>query len=287
MIELLVVIAVIAILAALLLPALSRAKERAYTTVCRSNARQLAIAIANYVSDFGAFPYYSAAYSVPGSTDNSYWQELLQPYSGATWDVDIFRGRANARSRLYLCPSYARLTGLYDPSESEMWDLAHHWGTYGYNWRGVWSSSSPTFLGLGGAGPMIANRLPPTRENEVLRPSLMIAISDGPIAPTTLDSISIYGWSDFSRYEGFQDYGIDIGQIIGPSPGMGPWSQSGSQLVQAAIRQRHLGRWNVAYCDGHVQTQRTKEVFDYTDDAVLSLRNKDNLPHREFLAIGP
>ena len=53
LVELLVVLAIIAILAALLLPALSQAKEKGYRTQCVNNFKQLAVGIQLYADDHG------------------------------------------------------------------------------------------------------------------------------------------------------------------------------------------------------------------------------------------
>jgi prepilin-type N-terminal cleavage/methylation domain-containing protein len=78
LIELLVVIAIIAILAALLLPSLARAKEKGKQTFCINSERQQALALFMYADDHSNILPPVAYRDANGYVTN--WPELLDPY---------------------------------------------------------------------------------------------------------------------------------------------------------------------------------------------------------------
>jgi len=110
LIELLVVIAIIAILAAILFPVFSRAREKARETSCRANLRQIGLALQMYSSDYDDL--LPTANSRPSVSGPPCLVAVLQPY---TRNEGIFRCPSD-RDRLWQSEgtSYDYGFGLFD-----------------------------------------------------------------------------------------------------------------------------------------------------------------------------
>ncbi len=106
LIELLVAVAIIAILAGLLLPGLSRGKAAAKATECRNNLRTLGLAMQMYLGDFNAYPPASGAGILGygekyGWLMQDDWKMQLVPFIGVKDDRFVKR---EDTMRVLRCP---------------------------------------------------------------------------------------------------------------------------------------------------------------------------------------
>lgn len=117
LIELLVVIALIAILAALLLPALARAKGSAQRTACANSVRQLQLAVAIYAADNDGY--------LPSRGTASQWPTLLQAHYAdkgllrCPSDVQANKTPAKTNSLPDAAPRSFLLNGFADVDEHD------------------------------------------------------------------------------------------------------------------------------------------------------------------------
>jgi len=273
LIELLVVIAIIAILAAILLPSLARAKAQAKRIYCLNNQRQMGITLQMYLSDFRRFPYFRATgvgyYSEYNPHHNSVvdWEDMLEFYSShappakepdGPGEIAVFAEFIfAATNNTYQCPSF---------------DFAH-WNfvasgldgnfSYAYNAYGVGlpgDVQGVSGFGLGNWPYSPVKGVLAISESQVRVPSEMFAIADSRVfGDGTGSAWGVYGWD------------ADDSMVCG---------DSASLRAFEVTTPRHGNGYNVLSCDGHVELIQRQVLLRPARSALRW--NNDHEPHQDL-----
>ncbi len=238
------VIAILAVLAAITLTAIGKAKTRTRSATCLSNIRQQLVALAGFVANNDAYPLFIATTA----------QRRRHTAQGTTWISSIFpkTGSLNltVEGTVFDCPGTSRPRAM-DPREGYM--------EYGYNMDGLMGVNRVGNLGLGGAADTALQEIVPVRQTQVRVPSSMIAIGDG-----------VIGWGN-TMSDGMSKIGRSATE------------SKNRPSSDRRIRRRHLGQLNIGFCDGHAESLGLEALFSSTSDEALSRWNRDAEPHRDRL----
>jgi prepilin-type N-terminal cleavage/methylation domain-containing protein/prepilin-type processing-associated H-X9-DG protein len=236
LIELLVVIGIIAILIALLLPSLSRAREQARRVQCLSNLRQLAMAAQHYAAaNSGMFPasHYVAQNGSVTSTCDWDWIYITgqPPVPGLLW-------LGERQAPVQQCPSW---------EGKQYSNPGARFSGYNYNASYVGGEPQASFPGKPGF-----IQCQPARMGSIRRPGQTVLFGDA--------ENSIYWCNNLMRAPRPSPSEI---QWLGPetTPG-GTWAAYDDGSGGAARRNgaqgfRHLKGSNAAFVDGHAETIQT------------------------------
>jgi len=234
LIELLVVIAIIALLAAILFPVFSRARENARRTSCASNLKQIGIAAIQYTQDNDEYMVVDGAVYNSGVSD----EDPTSPIPGGTTSPGRWTFALNSyvgNYDIYLCPDTIRdnLSGQTDVP------------------AGVFPSNDIGLTSYWAAGALMV-----ARTNAAASSTNPTAINTSQLlSPAT----SPYVYDDLQGFRRSRFYYRPYYSSVSPYGLLTTLAQTSMDSTNGGT---HLGTFNVLFADGHVKAEQPNNLYN-------------------------
>jgi prepilin-type N-terminal cleavage/methylation domain-containing protein/prepilin-type processing-associated H-X9-DG protein len=240
LIELLVVIAIIAILAALIMPALTSAKQKAQQTACLNNLKQLGLGTQTYIDEHeDAFPGIASENMGFNESDWIYWRtnDPAHPIEKSP----IVAQLSSASPSLFRCPMDKDDSDRFASADTANGPYLYSYSLTGYGFVPALLDSDGTInQGMSSAVDPSTGVFTRFKQSAVKNPSQKIMYAEEPGTSKAWDNPS------------------------GTSPiNDGRWLPGQSDPLTC----RHGGKANVTFADGHVQLV----PWEFGDDITNSL----------------